>query len=190
MGEFSSSEDELENVDNRPAAADPLRLDFINLYRLGLCDCLALSSLPGCRFRDVQRSLREDVRTIVERGITDVLVLMQHSEFRKYRVPNLLEGGRSFFITFDNIQMKDGPMRSYRYFGVFIDDFLRQYNLIRKCDLSGVRRARPDRPPPHPGGRQRALATPALPLDRKSCLDQAAVTEARRLGPITVTLQG
>ena len=99
MGEFSSSEDELENVDNRPAAAaDPLRLDFINLYRLGLCDCLALSSLPGCRFRDVQRSLREDVRTIVERGITDVLVLMQHSEFRKYRVPNLLEGGRSFFL--------------------------------------------------------------------------------------------
>ena len=107
MGEFSSSEDELENVDNRPAAADPLRLDFINLYRLGLCDCLALSSLPGCRFRDVQRSLREDVRTIVERGITDVLVLMQHSEFRKYRVPNLLEEGRSFFIPFDNIQMKD-----------------------------------------------------------------------------------
>ena len=89
MGEFSSSEDELENFDNRPAAAaDPLRLDFINLYRLGLCDCLALSSLPGCRFRDVQRSLREDVRTIVERGITDVLVLMQHSEFRKYREQN------------------------------------------------------------------------------------------------------
>ena len=48
MGEFSSSEDELENVENRPGPA-PLRLDFINLYRLGLCDCLALSALPGCR---------------------------------------------------------------------------------------------------------------------------------------------
>ena len=111
MGEFSSSEDELENFDNRPAAAaDPLRLDFINLYRLGLCDCLALSSLPGCRFRDVQRSLREDVRTIVERGITDVLVLMQHSEFRKYRVPNLLEGCRTFLPFLNNNQTIAGPV--------------------------------------------------------------------------------
>ena len=48
MGEFSSSEDELENLENRPGPC-PMRLDFINLYRLGLCDCLALSSLPGCR---------------------------------------------------------------------------------------------------------------------------------------------
>ena len=58
MGEFSSSEDELENLENRPGPC-PMRLDFINLYRLGLCDCLALSSLPGCRckasFTDRQR---------------------------------------------------------------------------------------------------------------------------------------
>ena len=91
MGEFSSSEDELENIENQQPRSQPLRMDFINLYRLGLCDCLALSALPGCRFREVQRSLREDIQTILDRGITDVMVLMQPSEFRKYRVPNLLE---------------------------------------------------------------------------------------------------
>ena len=90
MGEFSSSESEgeEEQQENRPA---PLRLDFITLYRLGLWENLALSALPGCRFRDVRRSLAADLTTILAAGITDVMVLLQPAELRRYRVPGLVE---------------------------------------------------------------------------------------------------
>ena len=111
MGEFSSSEDEMENVENRQPR-DPLRLDFINLYRLGLCDCLALSSLPGCRFRDVQRHLQDDIQTILDKGITDVMVLMQTSEFRKYRVPQLLEEYSKHGLTVHHHVLEDGTVPS------------------------------------------------------------------------------
>ena len=111
MGEFSSSEDEMENVENRQPR-DPLRLDFINLYRLGLCDCLALSSLPGCRFRDVQRHLQDDIQTILDKGITDIMVLMQTSEFRKYRVPQLLEEYTKHGLTVHHHVLEDGTVPS------------------------------------------------------------------------------
>ena len=83
MGEFSSSEEEVEEEQVR-VSRDDLRVDFINLYRLGLCDCLALSALPGCRFRDVQRNLKLDMESLLRRGITHVMVLMEETEFRRY----------------------------------------------------------------------------------------------------------
>ena len=101
----------MENEENR-RPREPLKIDFINLYRLGLCDCLALSALPGCRFRDVQRSLKDDIQTIVETGITDVMVLMQHSEFRKYRVPGLLEEYAKNGLTVHHHTLEDGTTPS------------------------------------------------------------------------------
>ena len=89
MGEFSSSEEEVE--EEVRVSRDDLRVDFINLYRLGLCDCLALSALPGCRFRDVQRNLKDDLESLLRRGITHVMVLMEEPELRRYRVPGLLQ---------------------------------------------------------------------------------------------------
>ena len=91
MGEFSSSEEELEDEEQVRVSRDDLRVDFINLYRLGLCDCLALSALPGCRFRDVQRNLKDDLESLLRRGITHVMVLMEETELRRYRVPGLLQ---------------------------------------------------------------------------------------------------
>ena len=91
MGEFSSSEEELEEEEQVRVSRDDLRVDFINLYRLGLCDCLALSALPGCRFRDVQRNLKDDMESLLRRGITHVMVLMEETELRRYRVPGLLQ---------------------------------------------------------------------------------------------------
>ena len=45
MGDFDSSDEDLENVE----PLDEFRIDFVNVPRLGLCDSLALSALPGCR---------------------------------------------------------------------------------------------------------------------------------------------
>ena len=48
MGEFSSSEDEYENLENFQPR-DEFRVDWVNLYRVGLHESLALGALPGCR---------------------------------------------------------------------------------------------------------------------------------------------
>ena len=123
MGEFSSSEDELENIEHRPVVhTDPLRMDFINLYRLGLCDCLALSSLPGARFRDVQRSLKQDITTIIERGVTDVMVLMQSAEFRKYRVPSLLDEYHKHGLRVHHHKLEDGNVPTFHQLFVAIEN--------------------------------------------------------------------
>ena len=107
MGEFSSSEEGFDEVE-LPHPREEFRIDFINLYRLGLCDCLALSALPGCRFRDVQRNLQEDLETLVRRGITHVMVLMEKDELRRYRVPSLLEEYSNHGLQVLHHSMEDG----------------------------------------------------------------------------------
>ena len=112
MGEFSSSEEELEEEEQVRVSRDDLRVDFINLYRLGLCDCLALSALPGCRFRDVQRNLKDDMESILRRGITHVMVLMEETEFRRYRVPGLLAEYSNLGLNVIHHSMEDGNVPS------------------------------------------------------------------------------
>ena len=60
----------------------------------------------------MQRNLKGDIQTIVDRGITDVMVLMQHSEFRKYRVPDLLEEYAKAGLRVHHHEMEDGTVPS------------------------------------------------------------------------------
>jgi len=107
MGDFDSSDD--DNVENLPPLPhDQFRIDWLNLPRLGLHNTLALSALPGCRFREQRRNLEEDVEVIAKTGITDVMVLMQAAEFRKYRVPGLLEEYSKQGLEVHHISMEDG----------------------------------------------------------------------------------
>ena len=112
MGEFSSSEEEVEEEEQVRVSRDDLRVDFINLYRLGLCDCLALSALPGCRFRDVQRNLKDDMESLLRRGITHVMVLMEETEFRRYRVPGLLQEYSNYGLQVLHHALVDGSVPS------------------------------------------------------------------------------
>jgi len=107
MGDFSSSEDELENLENLQPRND-FRVDWVNLHRIGLHDSLALGALPGCRFREHRRNLQEDLNTIEKKGITDVMVLMKDYEFRKYRVPFILEEYTKFGLAVHHHPMEDG----------------------------------------------------------------------------------
>ena len=43
-----SSEDEYENLENFQPR-DEFKVDWVNLYRVGLHESLALGALPGCR---------------------------------------------------------------------------------------------------------------------------------------------
>jgi len=112
MGEFSSSEDEFENLENYPPR-DEFRVDWINFHRIGLHESLALGALPGCRFREHRRNLQDDLNTIVKKGITDVMVLMKENEFRKYRVPFLLDEYAKNGLLVHHHPMEDGSVPSF-----------------------------------------------------------------------------
>jgi len=104
MGDFDSSDEDLENLE----PSDEFRIDFVNVPRLGLCDSLALSALPGCRFRENRRNLERDVATVVSRGITDVFVLLTLPEMRKYRTPTLVQEYYKNGLTVHHYPMEDG----------------------------------------------------------------------------------
>ena len=74
--------------------APPLKVDFVDLEAMVSCPppgALALSELPGCRFRTVTRNLAEDIKTLQEFGITDVVCLIINAEFQKYKVSKLFQ---------------------------------------------------------------------------------------------------
>ncbi|XP_023343861.1 cyclin-dependent kinase inhibitor 3 [Eurytemora carolleeae] len=105
MSGFDSSDEENEeNV--RPV--EPIRMDWLNLSHPDLCNTLALSSLPGCRFRDVQRNLQKDLDQISQAGISHAVVLMQTPEFRKYRVPDLVYEYEKRGISVLQVPLVDG----------------------------------------------------------------------------------
>lgn len=93
---FESTDDENDEIlfpNNIPA----LNLDWINPSDYGqsfLPRSLALSELPGYRFRSLVRSLPEDLSTLQQQGITDVICLLTKAEFQKYKVSKLFQVSR------------------------------------------------------------------------------------------------
>ena len=66
-------------------------LDWLDLSAYGFPESVALSELPGSKFRGRHRDLPTDITTILRKDITDIICLLTEPEFRKFRVPNLLE---------------------------------------------------------------------------------------------------
>jgi len=108
MAEFDTSSEEEDNEDI--ASVEPLRIDWLDVPRLGLHRSLALSALPGCRFKEHKRNLTQDVETICGHGITDVFVLMKSAELRKYRVPGLLQEYENAGIVPHHHPVEDGGL--------------------------------------------------------------------------------
>jgi len=108
MGDFDTSDDEdlIENVE----PLDPFRLDWLDVPSSGLCQTLALSALPGCRFKEHRRNLKKDLEFIVDSGITDVFVLMKSYEFRKYKIPNILQEYEKLGIQVHHCDVEDGSL--------------------------------------------------------------------------------
>lgn len=76
------------------AGSLPLNLNWMDLSGyMGQIDSrlVALSSLPGCKFRHYRRDLNSDLTTLKAQGIHHILCLLTDWELRKYRVPCLLK---------------------------------------------------------------------------------------------------
>ncbi|KAL7641960.1 UNVERIFIED_CONTAM: hypothetical protein RMT77_007834 [Armadillidium vulgare] len=82
---FDSSDEENGATEN----VNSLKIDWLDINGDG-AQSVALSSLPGCRFQNIQHNLAYDLEKLESENITDVLILVTRGELRKYRVPNLL----------------------------------------------------------------------------------------------------
>ena len=88
----------------------PLSLDWVNLSAYGFPESVALSELPGSKFRGRYRDLATDISTLKTLDISDIVVLITMAEFRKFRVPNLLsEYENSGFLVF-HFPIEDGKI--------------------------------------------------------------------------------
>ncbi|XP_063612682.1 cyclin-dependent kinase inhibitor 3-like [Penaeus indicus] len=85
MFDSSDSEEETNVV-----PVQTLKIDWLDMSFMGCPESVALSGLPGCRFRNIFQNLSTDLDNIEERGITDVVTLVTKGELRKYRVPDLI----------------------------------------------------------------------------------------------------
>ena len=69
---------------------------------------MAVSELPGSKFRGRYRDIVTDISTLKSMDISDVVVLITMAEFRKFRVPSLLsEYENNGFLVF-HFPIEDG----------------------------------------------------------------------------------
>ncbi|XP_068202433.1 cyclin-dependent kinase inhibitor 3-like isoform X2 [Palaemon carinicauda] len=87
---FDSSDEEEPGLSATSPPTQPLKIDWLNMSFMDCPQSVALSGLPGCRFRNIWQNLARDLDKIEYFGITDVVMLMTKGELRKYRVPNLM----------------------------------------------------------------------------------------------------
>ncbi|KAL3049673.1 hypothetical protein OYC64_009013 [Pagothenia borchgrevinki] len=95
--EFDSSSEEEEAADQQLA---PFQVSWVPLSIVESSQFLGICALPGCKYKDIRRSLERDVEELQSQGVQDVFVFCTRGELSKYRVPSLLEvyGQRGFTV--------------------------------------------------------------------------------------------
>ena len=77
-------------------------------FILHISDSVAVSELPGSKFRGRYRDISTDISTLKTMDFSDVVVLITMAEFRKFRVPTLLtEYENNGFLVF-HYPIEDG----------------------------------------------------------------------------------
>ncbi|XP_020783813.1 cyclin-dependent kinase inhibitor 3 [Boleophthalmus pectinirostris] len=86
--DFDSSSDE---DDVREEDLTPFHISWLPLSVVGSSQFLGICPLPGCKYKDIRRSLQRDIEELQSQGVQDVFVFCSRAELCKYRVPSLLE---------------------------------------------------------------------------------------------------
>ncbi|XP_054894592.1 cyclin-dependent kinase inhibitor 3 [Poeciliopsis prolifica] len=103
---FDSSSDE----DEGGAQQTPLHISWLPLSMVECSQYLGICSLPGCRYREVRRSLQRDVDELKNQGVQNVFVFLSRGELSKYRVPSLLEVYNEHGFTVHHTPLPDGDV--------------------------------------------------------------------------------
>ncbi|XP_061174695.1 cyclin-dependent kinase inhibitor 3-like [Saccostrea echinata] len=100
---FDSSDDDSGEVD-----LSPLDISWLDLTCYGFESPVGITSLPGCRFKDVWRSLENDIKYLVSEEVQDVYCLCSKGELTKYRVQWLLHELSGAGLTVHHFPFPDG----------------------------------------------------------------------------------
>ncbi|XP_078001039.1 cyclin-dependent kinase inhibitor 3-like [Glandiceps talaboti] len=106
MNNFDSSDEE-GDVD-----LSPLKIDWFDYSVVGCSGLIGISGLPGCRFKDVWRSLDSDIDSLHANDITDIFVLCTRGELTKYRTPRLLQAYHKEEFVVHHYAFPDGSVPS------------------------------------------------------------------------------
>lgn len=114
---LDSSDDEQGELD-----MSHLHISWMDLSSLGCDEPVGICALPGCRFKDIWRSLENDIKCLVSEGVKELFCLCSKGELNKYRVPKLLEELQENDITVHHTPFPDGLVPSTSELVKIIDD--------------------------------------------------------------------
>ncbi|XP_056282858.1 cyclin-dependent kinase inhibitor 3 [Pseudoliparis swirei] len=103
--EFDSSSEEEEVGEEQ---LTPFQVSWLPLSMVECSQFLGICALPGCKYKDIRRSLERDVDELQNQGVQDVFVFCTRGELNKYRVPSLLEVYRQRGFTVHHTPFPDG----------------------------------------------------------------------------------
>ncbi|XP_070576947.1 cyclin-dependent kinase inhibitor 3-like [Ptychodera flava] len=126
MSNFDSSDEEGD------CDLTPFKIDWLDYSDVGCPEDLGISSLPGCRFKDVWRSLDADIDCLKEQEIQEIFVLCTRGEMTKYRVPRLLQEYHKEDFTVHHYAFPDGSVPP-------IANCMKLLEELRVCLMSGRR---------------------------------------------------
>ncbi|XP_029316760.1 cyclin-dependent kinase inhibitor 3 isoform X2 [Cottoperca gobio] len=102
--EFDSSSEE----DAGDEQLTPFHISWVPLSVVECSQFLGICALPGCKYKDIRRSLDRDVEELQIQGVQEVFVFCTRGELNKYRVPSLLEVYRQRGFTVHHTPFLDG----------------------------------------------------------------------------------
>ncbi|XP_077416752.1 cyclin-dependent kinase inhibitor 3 isoform X2 [Vanacampus margaritifer] len=127
--QFDSSSEE-EDVGKEEDT--PLDISWVPLSEVGSSQFVGICSLPGCRYKDIRRSVHKDVEELRNQGVQDVFVLCTRGELSKYRVPSLLEVYQQKGVSVHHMPFPDGEAPHLEQCGHILDELQRSLDANRR----------------------------------------------------------
>ncbi|XP_061700838.1 cyclin-dependent kinase inhibitor 3 [Syngnathoides biaculeatus] len=127
-GQFDSSSD--DDVCEEESA--PFDISWIPLSVVGSSQFVGICSLPGCRYKEIRRSLHKDVEELHNQGVEDVFVLCTRGELTKYRVPSLLEVYQQTGLRVHHMPFPDGEAPQLELCARILDELQRSLEANRR----------------------------------------------------------
>nr|XP_046269012.1 cyclin-dependent kinase inhibitor 3 isoform X3 [Scatophagus argus] len=103
--EFDSSSEEEDAGEEQ---LTPFHISWLPLSIVECSQFLGICALPGCKYKDIRRSLERDVEELQNQGVQEVFVFCTRGELYKYRVPSLLDVYQQRGFTVHHMPFPDG----------------------------------------------------------------------------------
>ncbi|XP_068436727.1 cyclin-dependent kinase inhibitor 3 isoform X3 [Clinocottus analis] len=176
--EFDSSSEEEDVGDEQ---LTPFHVSWLPLSIVECSQFLGICALPGCKYKDVRRSLERDVEELQNQGVQEVFVFCTRGELNKYRVPSLLEVYRQRGFTVHHTPFQDGDAPELGQ----CSQILEELQLLRRSGTLRINRCLSAAPAlSHDDGEQSHRNPPGAPRRRSDTNREAIQLPPRVSGKV------